>query len=396
MEELDALLQSGKARTYCTEWGDKVPAGFYENICGLLNAFGGDVYIGINEDGSVTGLDAARAMELGRTLVQDFIDGKHIMPGFWAYIREPLYIAEDGTLCNDPHSGKAVLHLYIPMSGNMHSSSRRIYDRTESGNRDITDDGVALLHLRLRKSGEHTELRPVHEATWEDLDTETIHRMRDMAVAKRQDHPWREWEDEALVSSLRLVNYDSGANEKSYTLGALLLFGKDESIARLLPRYGIDMVLRSEDGTEKTERIACNLFKAYDRLMEFAHENISRCSEAGDARALDNVLRNLVVNFLVHREYASPLPARFIISPDSVSTENGHDAEGLGEVTQDFMPAYPDRVLFNMLLKAFGEAELANRFNTGLREIAKNSGSLSARPPVFIEGNTFRATVYTA
>ncbi|MCD8286081.1 MAG: putative DNA binding domain-containing protein [Clostridia bacterium] len=396
MAELEELLQAGRGRTYCTEWEGNAPADFYENVCGLLNAFGGYLYIGIREDGTIVGMDEDKARELSKKLVQDLFDGKRIIPGFWIPWRKYLYVTKDGTLSEEPQGGKVVLLLYVPMSDEMHAVSRRIYDRTEDGNVDITDDGVALLHLQLRKSRENTELRPVPDASWEDLDLDTLHRMRDMAVATRPDHPWRDWEDRALLNSLCLVDYDRLTKESRHTLGALLLFGKDESLARLLPRYGIDLVLRSADGSERTERISCNLFKAYDRLMVFAHENISRYREAdaAQAEAMDKVLRNLIVNFLVHREYTSPIPARLVISPDSISTENAHDAEGLGEVAPGFICAYPYRSVLNALLKAFREAGLVYGLNTGLDEIANNSGSLSAKPPVFVEGNTFRATVY--
>ncbi|MCD8294510.1 MAG: hypothetical protein LUE27_04595 [Clostridia bacterium] len=396
MAESSNLFEYGRIkRTYCTEWGDEAPAGFYENVCGFLNAFGGEVYIGVREDGTVTGMDENKAWEIGRALFHDLWDGGHIVPGFMMN-SQYLHVAEDGSLGMEPNGGKTVLHFYVHMSvKDVHSVSGRIYEWTEEGNRDITEDETALLHLKLRKSRECTELRPT-EAVWEDLDTDTIQRMRDMAVSKRQDHPWKEWEDKDLVRSLRLVDGDSRTGERHYALGALLLFGKDESLHRLLPGYGIDMVLRREDGSEETERISCNLFKAYDILMDFAHENVFGYHEAdaAKAKAMDKVLRNLVVNFLVHREYVSPIPARFVISPDSISTENGHVAEWTGIAAKDSPRIYPERAELNELAHAFGEAGLTERSNTGLMVIAKNSRAFSAKPPVFIEGNIFRAIVY--
>ncbi len=392
------LFRRGKARTYCIEWDGKLPDGFYESVCSFRNAFGGIVYIGMRDDGTVTGMDEDEAKALYDSIVRDFKEGTHIKPGFMKYKNEVLhdflYIAEDGTLRDTPLGGKVVLVLYIYVDWrNIYTVSDRIYDTFETGAVDITDDEVARLHLELRKSGESTEMREIPGLSMDDMDADTLRRAREMAFTKERDPHWQEWTDEGFIGSLMLMGITYGTNEKRYSLGALLLFGKDESLHRLFPEYSIDMILRAEDGTEKTERIACNLLKAYDILMDFAHENVSqyRDADATHKQAWDNIFRNLIVNFLIHREYISPLPARIIISPETFSTENGHDAEGAGEITPDYDSPFTRKE--NALADAFREVGLCWYANDGLQEIVDNCKIVSAKP-VFIEGNTFKATVY--
>mgnify|MGYP003668464772 FL=1 len=65
--------------------------------------------------------------------------------------------------------------------------------------------------------------------------------------------------------------------KRGYTLAAVLLFGKDETIRDILPHYKIDALVRKDNIDRFDDRLYCttNLIDAYDQLMDFVAKHLS-------------------------------------------------------------------------------------------------------------------------
>lgn len=82
--------------------------------------------------------------------------------------------------------------------------------------------------------------------------------------------------------------------------------------------------------------------ESYDLLMEFAQkhlpdpfylENEQRISLRGV------ICREMVSNILIHREFSSSYPAKFVIENNRIYTENANRASWSGEITlENFEP----------------------------------------------------------
>ena len=68
-----------------------------------------------------------------------------------------------------------------------------------------------------------------------------------------------------------LILTDLEIKRKEITLVAILLFGKDNSIASVLPQHKTDAIFRVEnkDRYDDKDIVITNLIDSYDKLIEF-------------------------------------------------------------------------------------------------------------------------------
>lgn len=79
----------------------------------------------------------------------------------------------------------------------------------------------------------------------------------------------------------------------------------------MLPHYKIEALVRRIDIERFDDRlrIRYNLIRAYESLMDFITKHLpDKFHLEGDQRISlrDNIFRELIANFIIHREYISP------------------------------------------------------------------------------------------
>ncbi len=119
------------------------------------------------------------------------------------------------------------------------------------------------------------------------------------------------------------------------------------------------------------DRIDCNLIEAYDRLMAFIAKHLpDPFYLEGDARISlrDKISREVVANFLVHREYMNAYPARLIIYRDRVETTNASNyiVEGLLD-PEKVVPFSKNPVI----AKFFAQLSWVEEIGSGMMNIGK-------------------------
>jgi ATP-dependent DNA helicase RecG len=151
------------------------------------------------------------------------------------------------------------------------------------------------------------------------------------------------------------------------------LLGKDETIRSVLPHYKIDALVRrvQMDHYDDRDRIDCNLIEAYDRLMAFIAKHLPDPFHLeGDARISlrDKIFREVVANFLVHREYMNAHPARLIIYNDRVETTNASNYRFEGILDpQNVVPFSKNPVIS----KFFAQLSWVEEIGSGMMNIGK-------------------------
>src|SRR5690606_23470898 len=131
-----------------------------------------------------------------------------------------------------------------------------------------------------------------------------------------------------------------------YTLAAGLLLGKNEVIQSILPHYKIDSLVRKVNMLRYDDReyIQTNLIDAYDQVMNFVAKHLpDKFYMEGDQRISlrSKIFREVVANFLVHREYTNAYPATFVIYSDRVETENANNPHGEGPIDPNNFAPFP-------------------------------------------------------
>ncbi len=382
--DIQKLIGSGESITKeFKTCKNKLPKNLFETICAFLNRAGGDLLLGVADDGTVTGVDREVVPQLKKEISSLCNNGNKISPTVYLHTDEIQ------------HDGKTILHLYVPESSQVHRSAGRIFDRNEDGDFDITDSTDLVAQMYIRKQREFTENTIYPYAATSDLDVDTINRARIMAVNRQPHHPWESLTNDELLKSAGLYKRDLQTGKSGFTLACILLFGKDETILSALPYYKTDAICRREnlDRYDDRDEIKCNLIRSYDRLMSFLEKHLNdKFYMEGEQRidVRNTLFREVVANLLIHREFSNAFPAKLIIGTDEVTTENGNKARSYGAVDPNHFDPYPKNPVIAGVFKEIGWAE---ELGSGMRNIKKYSAIYSGKPPLFEDGDIFRVVI---
>lgn len=365
------------------ECKDALPKNVFETLCAFLNRFGGDIFLGLKDDGTIIGVDKDKSKKIRADFVSAMNNPQKIFP--------TVYLPVDEFELD----GKTILHVYVPESSQVHNTNRRIFDRNEDGDFDITDNTDLVAAMYIRKQREYTENTVFPYATENDLKQDLIDRARIMATNRNPHHPWERMTNEEILRSAGLYKKNLQTGESGYTLACILLFGTDEAILSALPHHKTDAIYRVNETDRYDDRddIRCNLIESYDRLMAFIEKHVDdKFYMENEIRvsARNKLFREVIANMLIHREYSNAYPAKLIIEKDCVRTENGNKARGLGTISlTDFVP-YPKNPVIASVFKEIGWAE---ELGSGVRNIVKYSKVYSGTIPEFIDGDVFKTKI---
>lgn len=277
----------------------------------------------------------------------------------------------------------------------MHRCNGKIFDRNEDGDFDITGNNALVSELFIRKQTSYSENRIYPYMTINDLREDVIARVRKMASIQQPGHPWQEMDDAELLQSAQLLRKDYQTGQEGFTLAAVLLFGRDEVILSVLPHFRTDAIVRREnlDRYDDRDDIRTNLIDSYDRLMAFVEKHLpDKFYLERDQRISirDHIFREVAGNILIHREYLSPFPAKFIIEQHRVCTENSNKPHGHGPISPaDFSPFPKNPVI----AKVFKEIGRADELGSGVRKLFKYGKVYSGADPQLLEEDIFKIIV---
>jgi len=279
-----------------------------KELVAFANAAGGSVLLGVEDDGSVSGITRANVEEWVMQLCRDKIRPE-IIP-YYQVVRDVEPGRDVAIVRVSP--GYAVHHLW-------HENRRTYYIRVGSTCREASVE--ELERLFQQRGGVRGELRPVSGTTWRDLDrrrlTDYFGRVREQSVPDDED----EWV--TLLPNAELLASSEGP-APSANVAALLLFG--DNVNRFLPQAGIDAV--AYPGLEKdyttVERATLRgpmtpLHSAAGDLVEnglveqalaFVQRNAPGAATLDEGgRRIERTafpreaVREAVVNALIHRDY---------------------------------------------------------------------------------------------
>jgi ATP-dependent DNA helicase RecG len=279
---------------------------FAKELVALANFAGGSVLLGVEDDGSISGITRPNLEEWVMTACRD-----KVRPGLI-----PFY-----EVVKDVEPGRDVAIVRVTRGLDVHTlwhnNRNTYYIRVGTQSREPTPEELGRLFQQ--RGSFRSELRPVSGATFADLD---IRRLKNyFSGIRQQESPPAE--DEAAWKTL-LFNTEIMV-EDGITVSGVLLFGRTPN--RFLPQAGLDAA--AFPGLNKDyaarERSALRgpmtplLSEAgeivesglVEQALAFAKRNIAVTGqlEQGGARREEvlaypsEAIREAVVNALVHRDY---------------------------------------------------------------------------------------------
>ena len=237
----------------------------YETVCAFLNRSGGELLLGVNDEGIITGIEPDSINRFKSDFVTAMNNPQKISPSY--------YLSVDAVSLDN----KTVLYIHIPESSQVHRANGRIFDRNEEGDFDITENTDSVYNLYLKKQTTYSENKIYPYVGVNDLRSDVIMRVRKMASIQRNDHPWASMDDFSLLQSAQLYIKDFQTGKEGVSLAGVLLFGKDETILSILPHFKTDAILRRDnvDRYDDRDDIRTNLIDSYDRLIQFGEKHLN-------------------------------------------------------------------------------------------------------------------------
>lgn len=357
----------------------------FESVCAFLNRNGGHIFLGIDNKGSITGIEEKYIASIINNFVTLINNPQKLSPTF--YLSPNVYEID----------GKKIIYILVPESSQVHKTAGKIFDRNNDGDFNVTENPTQISQLYLRKQSTYSENTIFPYTTLSDLRYDLIERIKIRAKNENSgSHPWFEMSHEDFLLSAQLYRKDLQSGKAGFTLAAILLFGKDETILNAVPHYKTDALLRREniDRFDDRDLVQTNLIESYERLMTFIAKHIpDPYYLEGDTRiSLRNkIFREVIVNLLIHREYKNAFPAKMIIEKEKVYFENANRPHGYGNINPASFIPFPKNPV---IARVFREIGLADELGSGVRNLFKYTRLLTnGAIPQLIEEDIFKTII---
>ena len=270
---------------YKESWRDE----YLKWICGFANAGGGTIYVGVNDNKEIIGVD----------------NSKRLMEDIPNKIVTHLGIVADVNLL---HEGKMDYIEIIVEPSNIPIAYKGIY-HYRSGSTKQELRGTALQQFILKKMGRSWDDIGNDRATIDDIDRKAIdYFLRKGIEAQRIPEDQREASTKDILDSLGLIDNDGLLKN-----AAILLFGKNPlrffpSIAFKIGRFG-----KNEADLMFQDVIDGNIIQMADRVMQILQGKylVSPVRFEGMQRyeTLEipkEALREILYNAIAHKDYTGP------------------------------------------------------------------------------------------
>ena len=379
-ELLDVIAQGEGMNVEFKRAETDIPQEVYSTICAFSNRYGGHIFLGVDDRGTVIGVRKDRIAHM-----------KKVFTSAVNNLHPPLSLQ----IVEYEVDGAHILYVQVPSTSGVCRRGGRIFDRNNDSDRDITDNEALVYQLYARKQDSYYVNKVFPVFSVKDLRHDLIDRARLMTRARTQSHPWLQMDDEQLLRSASLVLTDTATGKEGITLASILLFGPDTMIMSALSHHKSDAIFRvfNLDRYDDRDVITTNLLESYDRLMAFGQKHLNDIFVMEGVQSIsarDKILREVISNSLAHRDYSSPYVAKLVIEKDRFFTENSNRAQSFGALRLDaFKPVAKNPPIS----RVFREIGLADELGSGMRNTYKYTRLYSHADPTFVEGDIFQTIV---
>ena len=309
-------------------------------------------------------------------------------------------------------SGKAVLVVTVPEAQpgdkpvfiKSRGLPKGAFRRVGSTDQQCTeDDLLALYQGRQVESYDYTVLP---DTSLTDIAPEAITDYRKVRAEANADAEELRWSEEDLLESLGCARRYGGVLVP--TVAGLLLFGKPQALRRVFPMTRVDYIrVPGKEWVPDPERrfdsleIRDYLFRAIRRALAAVLDDLPKAFglAEGDAQRTDKplipqrVLREGIVNALMHRSYRSHAPVQIIRYSNRIEIHNpGHSLKSVDHLGEPGSVPRNPRIAAVLLDTRFAETK-----GSGIRVMREMMVEAGLEPPLFEsvrENDSFVARYY--
>lgn len=355
-----------------------------ENVVAFANTEGGMLYIGVEDDGAITGVDSSH---FDITQLAAFIANRTVPP-----------LAVRTSLIED--FDMPIVGIEVPKVSTIVATSsgkivrRRLKINGEPENvpmypHEITSrlSDLKLLDFSAQK---------VLDAIYSDLDPVERERLRNIIRQHRGETSLLELSDEELDKALRFVTVVDGMLVPTYT--GLLTIGRKEKIAELMPTVEAAIQILSGTEVKLNESFTLPILAAFERIFNVIMANNVEDEledglfRIGVPKIEPRAFREALVNAFCHRDYAELGRVRVQLDDEGLTISNpGGFIEDISFCNLlDAEPQGRNQALADAL-KRIG---LAERTGRGIDRIYEGALIYGKRLPDYSASTSKRVEVY--
>lgn len=355
----------------CTE---EISESLYESVCSFLNHTGGQILVGVQNDGTVIGVNPDKAERLKADIINCINNPELFLP--CPYFTPRIMEMDD----------KTVMQLDIPCGQYVYRFKGRYWDRNDDADIDVTDQPELLLSIFERKNPHLFEERIVEGLTMEQLDVKTFQYCRNILATIQPSHAWLQMTNEEMLLSAHLAKQEGSKLQLKYA--ALILFGTEDAITEFMPRYRFEAVFHMctyaqyndmslfPSRYDDRRTIRQNLIQVYEQLGAFVERYLpDKFYLPANTMQRQNLrwdlFREIVGNMCVHTDFSSGYACFFHVFKDRVVTKNPTrllPEIPEGELTIQQLSNYTKNPL---LVRVFHELNWAEDLGSGTRNILR-------------------------
>lgn len=266
-------------------WKDE----WLEWICGMANADGGVIYIGIKDDGEVLGVSNAK--KLMEDIPNKIISKMSIYPD----VRQ---IEKDG---------KDVIEIEVAPSIAAVSLDGVVYKRVGATNQILK--GTALQEFYLSRPSGAWDARIIPDAKLDEIDPDAVEYLKESGIRKgRLSKESAKDSVEKVLKSLNLMTEDD-----KLTMAALLLFGKNPQRYCIDARFKIGRFGAGAANLIIQDLVDGDLIRMPDRVLDILDAKyLVRPIHYKGLRRVEPLeipekgLREIICNSIIHKQYDGP------------------------------------------------------------------------------------------
>ncbi|MCI0500694.1 MAG: putative DNA binding domain-containing protein, partial [Epsilonproteobacteria bacterium] len=279
-------------------WKDE----YLKTICGFANSDGGSLFLGIDDDGEIIGIENIE------NLIETLPNKINNRLGLIVDIHE---IEED----NKTYLEIKIDKTYVPISFN-----GKFYQR--SGSNTIELNGGNLTNFILKKYGKTWDDVIVENFTLDDINLKTIEKFK-FWTRKRAPFISQENDTMALLERLNLTE------QGQFKRACVLLFGKNPQKYFIQAHSKIGKFI-SDSELLTSDIIEGNLFEQLENTIEilqtkYLHSYISYdgLQRIETLEYPYDAIREAVINALIHRDYTDTTMLQIRVYEDKMILSNG-------------------------------------------------------------------------
>jgi ATP-dependent DNA helicase RecG len=363
---------------------EKVPQSLYETVVSFANTRGGYILLGVDDDGTVSGIQPESKADFLKNIVTALNSKDNINPVMYL---NPTPVE---------YQGKTIIAIQVPASSQVHDHAGRIYIREYETDLDVTGNQHTISGLFLKKGTIYTETHIYPGLKMSDMNESLFDKARNLIRSHQPNHPWLAVDNMQMLRDTVLYWNDYEQSREGFSLAAALIFGKDLTIQNLLPAYKVEAMVRIKNKDRWDDRLTLrtNLIDTYLQLNTFINRYLpDKFYMEGDQRIdlREKIFREVIGNIICHREYTDGTATELIIEEDAVRTLNPNNPWFNGVMDLETFSPHPKNPNIRRFFNVLGWAD---EIGSGIRNTKKYLPLyIENAKPVFIDAPLFRTII---